>query len=225
MRKAMPRKVCDKTCDKLCDKICDKAYDNVCCEAFDNAFDKVCGIIDGTLQETKMTDQVNIAIDGMCGAGKTTLGTALAKKYDCNLFHMDDYFLRPEQRTAKRYAAPGGNVDYERFQSEVLCHLADENGLNCRPFDCSAMSLGEPRRMTYKRLNIIEGAYSCHPYFGDVYNLRFFVEISGEEQRKRILARNGAQMYKRFADEWIPMENRYFAAYGIGGRCIRISMM
>ncbi len=207
----------------------DREHDKVCGEADGmvrgEVFDQVCVMIDSALRETELTNQVNIAIDGMCGAGKTTLGTALAKKYDCNLFHMDDFFLRPEQRTARRYAAPGGNVDYERFQSEVLCHLADENGLSFRPFDCSVMSLGEPRRMPYKRLNIIEGAYSCHPYFGEVYNLRFFAEITAEEQRKRILARNGAQMYKRFADEWIPMENRYFAAYGIGGRCIRISMM
>lgn len=40
-----------------------------------------------------------VAIDGQCASGKTTLGEMLARRFDCNLFHMDDFFLRPEQRT------------------------------------------------------------------------------------------------------------------------------
>ena len=67
--------------------------------------------------------QIVIAIDGNCTAGKTTLAAVLEKEYDCNVFHMDDFFLRPQQRTAERYAEPGGNVDYERFQEEVLIPL------------------------------------------------------------------------------------------------------
>lgn len=165
---------------------------------------------------------VNVAIDGVCGGGKTTLGEALARRYDCNLFHMDDFFLRPEQRTEERYAQAGGNVDYERFREEVLAHLADEAGIDYRRFDCHTMKLEEARMLPRRRLNIIEGAYSCHPYFGDIYQARFFVEVSAEEQRRRILARNGEEMYRRFAREWIPMENRYFDTYGIREKCIRI---
>ena len=71
----------------------------------------------------KTGDQIVIAIDGNCTAGKTTLASVLAKEYDCNVFHMDDFFLRPEQRTAQRYAQPGGNVDYERFREEVMIPL------------------------------------------------------------------------------------------------------
>ena len=42
---------------------------------------------------------VIVAIDGKCTSGKTTLASKLAEIYDCNVFHMDDFFLRPEQRT------------------------------------------------------------------------------------------------------------------------------
>lgn len=185
---------------------------------------EICRMIDTALSMSEMTEQVNVAIDGVCGGGKSTLGQALAKKYDCNLFHMDDFFLRPEQRTPERYAQAGGNVDYERFQSEVLEHLADREGFTYSPFECGSMELGEPRTVPYRRLNIIEGAYSCHPYFGDVYQLRFFADLSAEEQRARILARNGEEKYKRFEKEWIPMENKYFETYGIREKCIRISL-
>ena len=66
-----------------------------------------------------------IAIDGMCGSGKTTLANYLAKELNASLFHMDDFFLQPHQRTPERLADPGGNVDYERFKAEVLNHVAD----------------------------------------------------------------------------------------------------
>lgn len=183
----------------------------------------VCATIDRAMEQAEQAGerrQVNVAIDGMCGSGKTTLGEALAEKYECNLFHMDDFFLRPEQRMPGRYEEPGGNIDYERFQEEVLNHLTDGQGLAYRRFDCHTMQLGEAYQVPWKRLNIIEGAYSCHPYFKDIYSLRFFVEVSAEEQRRRILARNGEAMYQRFEREWIPMENRYFEFYTIRGKCV-----
>ena len=186
--------------------------------------EEICAIIENALDSAELTEQVNIAIDGVCGGGKSTLGQALARIYNCNLFHMDDFFLRPEQRTSERYAQAGGNIDYERFQTEVLKHLADKGGLTYHPFDCSTMKLGGPRTVPCRRLNIIEGSYSCHPYFGDIYQVRFFTELSAEEQRARILARNGVEKYRRFVNEWIPMENRYFEAYGIREKCIRISL-
>ena len=54
--------------------------------------------------------QVIIAIDGKCTSGKTTLARQLAESYDCNVFHMDEFFLRPEQRVPERFAEVGGNV-------------------------------------------------------------------------------------------------------------------
>ena len=191
----------------------------------DSVPEEISRIVDEALAKTEMTKQVNVAIDGVCGGGKSTLGRALAKKYDCNLFHMDDFFLRNEQRTPDRYAQPGGNVDYERFQAEVLNHLADRDGLTYRPFDCSRMELGMPRTVSYSRLNIIEGSYSCHPYFGDIYQVRFFVDLPAKVQKERILARNGEEKYRRFADEWIPMENQYFDTFGIREKCIGITLV
>lgn len=165
-------------------------------------------------------DQVIVAIDGMCGSGKSTLGRLLGEIYDCNLFHMDDFFLRPEQRTSERMDEIGGNVDYERFGAEIVEHLADPDGFTYRVFDCSAWGLGEYVTVPYKRLNVIEGAYSQHPYFGDAYDLRFFYGIDPLEQENRILKRNGSKMLERFRKEWIPMENRYLAAYGIAQNSI-----
>lgn len=174
----------------------------------------VCSQIDKIL-ENHPNPPIIVAIDGKSASGKSTLGNLLKEKYNCNLFHMDDFFLRPEQRTKERLAEAGGNVDYERFYKEILSHLSDREGLVYQRYNCSSQSLEEKGKVPYSRLNIIEGSYSQHPYFKDIYNLRFFLDISAEEQKRRLLVRNGEEQVKRFLNEWIPMENRYFEEYHI----------
>ena len=159
-------------------------------------------------------DMIIVAIDGKCTSGKTTLASKLAEIYDCNVFHMDDFFLRPEQRTPERFAEVGGNVDYERFQKEVLLPLKSGKGFSYRPFDCSTFTLAAPVAVTAKKLNIIEGTYSHHPYFGNPYDLKILLTVDEETQRQRILERPSF-LHKRFFEEWIPMENRYFDGFAI----------
>ena len=163
-------------------------------------------------------DMVVVAIDGPCTSGKTTLAAKLAAVYDCNVFHMDDFFLRPEQRTAERFAEVGGNVDYERFMEEVLLPLKSGKPFSYRPFDCSTFTLVDPVTVTPKKLNIIEGTYSHHPYFGDSYDLKIVLTMDENTQRERILQRP-AFLYKRFFEEWIPMENQYFDGFDIKFQC------
>ncbi len=164
-----------------------------------------------------------VAIDGMSGSGKSTMARVLREIYDCRLFQMDDYFLQGFQRTEERYAQPGGNVDYERFREEVLDHVRDRAGLRYRPFHCGTLELGPAVETAWNRLNIVEGSYSQHPYFGDAYDLRFFCRIPREEQICRIRERNGEEMLKTFQELWIPMENRYFETYGIREKSVEVA--
>lgn len=166
----------------------------------------------------KTGKQVVIAIDGNCTAGKTTLAAILQREYVCNVFHMDDFFLRPEQRTAERYAQPGGNVDYERFREEVMLPLKAGESFSYRPFSCKTFSLSDPVPVTPKMLNIVEGTYCLHPYFGDVYDLRLFLSVDPQLQRQRVSQRP-EQVRQRFFTDWIPMEKRYFDAFQIPDCC------
>ena len=157
---------------------------------------------------------VILAIDGNCTAGKTTLAAELSRIYDCNIFHMDDFFLRPEQRTPARFAETGGNVDYERFAEEVLIPLLAQKTFSYQPFDCKTFTLSQPVPVTPRKLNIIEGTYSHHPYFQDPYDLKIFLSVTPEVQRQRILKRP-AFLHQRFFDTWIPMEQQYFDGFEI----------
>ena len=173
----------------------------------ENTLETAKKLIDSLITEK---DFIVVAIDGKCTSGKTTLAAQLAEIYDCNVFHMDDFFLRPEQRTPERFAEVGGNVDYERFQEEVLLPLKTEKAFSYYPFDCRTFALAEAVDVSPKKLNIIEGTYSHHPYFGDPYDLKILLTVSDETQKERILARP-AFLHKRFFEEWIPMENHYFS--------------
>lgn len=158
-----------------------------------------------------------VAIDGQCTSGKTTLAGKLAEIYDCNLIHLDDFFLRPEQRTEERFAQVGGNVDYERFREEVLEPLAAGGEFAYRPFSCSTFTLTQPVTVPVKGLTIVEGSYSLHPYFGEPYGLKVLLTVDPETQRQRILERP-AFLHSRFFEQWIPMENRYFEEFRIEER-------
>ena len=157
-------------------------------------------------------EKICVAIEGSCTSGKTTLAARLAEVYDCNVFHMDDFFLRPEQRTPERYSQIGGNVDYERFHEEVLLPLTSGHDFSYRPFDCKTLTFCAPVKVTQKKLNIIEGSYSLHPYFGDPYDLKILLTIDPQLQKERVLTRP-AFLQEAFFTKWIPMENRYLASY------------
>ena len=162
---------------------------------------------------------VRLAIEGGSASGKTTLSAILTEVYDCTAFHMDDFFLRMEQRTPERYAEIGGNVDRERFLSEVLEPMSKGEPVIYQPFDCSKMALGEKETVIPKRFAFTEGAYSMHPELSPYYDFSVFLDISPELQRARILRRNSPQFAERFFNEWIPYEKRYFSEFCIPEKC------
>ena len=133
------------------------------------------------------------------------------------MIRADDFFLRPEQRTPERLAEPGGNLDRERMKEEVIDHLRD-GALRYTPFDCQVMALGEPLSLPAAEVTIVEGAYSLHPYFGPYYDLSVFVTADQETRLARIGARKGHNNVENFRTRWIPMEERYLAAFGIEER-------
>lgn len=165
-------------------------------------------------------DVILVCIDGCAASGKTTLGYYLGSIFDCNLFHMDDFFLRDEQKTEERLKEIGGNVDYERFKEEVLEPVLRKESVMYQPFSCKTRTLQEKREIPFRRLNIVEGSYSQHPYFGDDCQVRVFLEIPLEQQIARIRSRNGEAMLEKFLSTWIPMENGYFAACEIKRKSI-----
>ena len=169
-----------------------------CRERFKPAVDAINEIIK---QEDNTDRPILVAIDGRCGSGKTTLGEYLKGQLDCNLFHMDDFFLRMEQRTPDRMKETGGNVDYERFYETVLIPVQKKESVCYQPFSCKEWRLLDAYEIPYKRINIIEGSYSLHPYFGKPYQqkisylMNMILKIWNSTQRKRLYKKQRATHY------------------------------
>ena len=162
------------------------------------------GALNAALDDHLAKGEITVlAIDGMAASGKTTLAEMLSEQYGAPVVHMDDFFLRPEQRTAARYAEPGGNFDRERFLLEVAPHLRERRG-----FAYSGSVTIPPYSMI-----IVEGTYSLHPALAPFYSVKVMLTISEEAQKSRILKRNGEEGYRQFAEKWIPLENRYFSEF------------
>ena len=158
----------------------------------------------------RTSESVVVAIDGPCGSGKSTLGRLLLEIYDANLFHMDDYYLTSQQQTPQRYRQPGGNVDHERFQQQVLENISLGKDAWVQRYDCGKGVLEEGISVPYKPINIIEGSYSLRPNLHPYYHIKVFLTMDSVEQERRIRMRNGEEGWRQFQTKWIPLENDYF---------------
>ena len=199
-------------------------------EAYRAAYSPAYRVISGTFvpllsilaaidRQTAGGGSVRVALDGPCASGKSTLGEALARIYDCPLFHMDDFFLQPEQRTPQRLEQPGGNVDYERFDREILTPLCAGEPVRFRPWRCRTASLGEAQTVSPSPIAIVEGSYSMRPELRDRYTLRVWVEAPWEVRLERLAQRGGEGCLQRYRTLWIPMEDKYFQHFQIKDCC------
>lgn len=164
-------------------------------------------------------DMIIIAIEGNSGTGKSCLASLLARQLDCNVFHMDDFFLQPHQRSPERLREPGGNIDYERFKVEVIDNLMIRAEFKYQLYDCSMSKLTEWIQVVPKSVNIIEGVYSMHPLWSNLLDVKIFLTINRELQLERIRRRSGELLLSRFVQEWIPLEDRYYEVCKIEDQC------
>lgn len=154
-----------------------------------------------------------IAIDGRSGAGKSTFADQLSVRYGGAVVRMDHFFLPLALRTPGRV-----NVHYERFLIEVVPYIKKRESFSYRLFDCTRMDFHGIRKVDLQTLVIVEGAYSLLPMWDEIYDLRIFYDIDEEEQKERIISRNGTAGYQKFKDQWIPMEEKYFKEYKVRER-------
>lgn len=156
-----------------------------------------------------------VAIDGRCGAGKTTIAKMLTEYFDCNVFHADDFYIPTEKRRAGRF----GNVDAKRLYEEVIKPLGDKRDFSYKPYSCSKKALLDSVDVQNKSVAIVEGSYSCQADLFDFYDLHIFADVCKDVQQQRLLIREGEERLKVFNDKWISMEEEYFALTEIKYKC------
>lgn len=154
-------------------------------------------------------ETVLICIDGRCGSGKTSLAGLFGRLFDCNIFHMDDFYLPAAKRPGNFREIPGGNMDFNRILDEICDPVQKSKPVIYRPYDCRKGQITDMVRMEPKLLNILEGSYSHHPALSKACRYKIFLTCSKEEQKNRLQKREG-DYYSAFEKQWIPLEEHYY---------------
>ncbi|MBQ7171646.1 MAG: hypothetical protein IJR89_05155 [Clostridia bacterium] len=158
-------------------------------------------------------ERVAVGIDGRAAAGKTTAARFLSAAFDADVIHCDDFFLPPAMRTEARLAEPGGNLDRERLLG-VLRAAKKGDPFSYGIYDCALKRQNGSRALSGAPVLLAEGSYALHPDLFPFYSVTLFLDVSPDEQRRRILARS-PDLAPRFFSEWIPMEERYAEAFSL----------
>ncbi len=158
---------------------------------------------------------VLVSVDGRCGSGKTSFGELAAEVFDCNVIHMDDFYLPKEQRERDWQNVPGGNMNFGYLLDSVIKPIQAGQPVSYRPYHCGTGSFGEMVTLHPKSLTVIEGSYSQHPLLREQADFRIFLTCSPERQMSRLREREGETELAAFRDLWIPLEKRYYRDFAV----------
>lgn len=169
-----------------------------------------------------------IAIDGLTGAGKTTLALELQKLDPImQLAEMDSFFLPLKKRSRFHFhKSAHEEYDYERIISQVLLPFQKRIPAFYNKYNwVTDMIESENCEIKPDRTLILDGTTSLHPALQNAVKFDCCIwvespaEIRHERAKKRddkIVGKLGGYNEKTkdyFVKEWIPMENTYFRDY------------
>ena len=161
-----------------------------------------------------------ITIDGPCASGKTTLAGRIAGVLGCGVLHTDEFVVPHAMKTPERLAVPGGNCDWERLVRDVLRPWKQGTAVLYQRYDCRGDRFLPPEELKPGNLLILEGSYSGLPAIRALSDVRIFMNVPEKVRMERLKKRESSDSLKRFLDMWIPLENAYFATYGLpDGEC------
>lgn len=152
------------------------------------------------------------AVDGRCASGKTTLALRLGKELSAPVIHMDDFYLPFALRTPMRLRRPGGHMDFERLEKEILAPVLRGEEVLYRAYDPHMDAWGTEMKIPPQKFYIVEGTYALLPELKAYYGYKIFLTVNKQTQRARLLEREGEEKLAAFLTRWIPAEEAYFSA-------------
>jgi uridine kinase len=167
-----------------------------------------CAIID----ERRTKRPLVVAIDGLGGAGKSTLANGINDAFaGCvSIIRCDDFYrplsgedfsrLTPEEAYENYF-------DWWRLRDEALMLLREGKRARYQQYDWSTDRLAEWIEVEPREIILIEGVFSTRPELRSLIDVAIFVETPREERIRRMSAR--PQPDTSWMQRWTAAEDCY----------------
>ena len=155
-----------------------------------------------------------IAIDGMGGAGKSTLAAQLSAALPTSsvVVEVDDFY---RTMTAEERRGVGPRDSYERYfdwtrlLEEAIEPLRRRRHARFRRYDWERNRLGEWRELAPANVVIVEGVFSTRPELSALFGVTVYVDTPREQRAARMAARGYDNL--DWLDHWMASEDWYVA--------------
>ena len=148
-----------------------------------------------------------VGIDGLGGAGKSTLAAELSDALEAASIVVADDFYRPAGGDLAPGEAYDAYFDWKRLRDAVLDPLSRNSQARYQRHDWAGDALAEWHEVPPGGVVIVEGVYSTRPKLRPFFGVTVFVETPRAQRLARMLAR----VYKDTAwvEQWMSAEDWY----------------
>ncbi len=146
---------------------------------------------------------VCVAIDGVGGAGKTSLAISIQKGVaQTAILQLDDFY-------APTLRAP----DLLRLKEQVVLPLHAGQEARYQVYEWKTQSMSDWRVLEPAGVFIFEGVYALDRQLRDYYDLKIWIdcppEVGFSRGVARDLARDGVDNSEQWRTFWMPLEEKY----------------
>ena len=159
-----------------------------------------------------------VAIDGLGGAGKSTLAQLLKQHlktwgWTVTVVKHDDFYLPFNQRESQQTRTIGCDFDWERLRDQVLIPITDERSAHYQRYDWRTDVLAEWHTIPDSDVVIVEGVYTMRCELVYLYDLKIWVECPKAIRLARGIARDGEKARTIWEQDWMPKEDYYIKTH------------